>query len=151
MAARECQWLGVAMTTASMSLLSRSFADVVFEVGLLAVLFLEFDDAAVEDGLIGVAEADDFGVRLLHDAPDVVTAAAVGSNDGNAEFAVGGHGVTGGEVGGHGSPGAEYEGSAAAHGGVLLLEDHFRVIKDRCITNWTTGAGVKVTPVRVRS
>ena len=89
MAARACQWLGVAMVTMSIVLVVDDLADVLLVLGRLALGLLDGLHGPADDGLVGVADGGDDAVVLAGEAADVVHAPAVDADDGHVQLIVG--------------------------------------------------------------
>ena len=89
MAARECQWLGVAMEMTSMFLSSTTLRMSCSYLGGCALGLLGAGHGVADDGRVGVADGGDDAVVLAGEAVDVAPAAAVDADDGDAQRAVG--------------------------------------------------------------
>ena len=89
MAARACQWFGVAMVTMSIDLSSMSLRRSCTKRGSAPGPSRRRATAAADDRRVGVADVGDDAVVLAGEAADVAHAAAVDADDGDVEPFVG--------------------------------------------------------------
>ena len=89
MAARACQWLGVAVETMSTDLSSNASRMSLTNLGLRPCFLLDRLGPLLADLLVGIDDVGDLGVVVVsQQSADVIAAAAVDADDHRGEFFV---------------------------------------------------------------
>ena len=128
MAASECQWFGVAMEMTSMFLSSTTLRMSCSYLGVSPWAFSALLHGAADDVGVGVADGRDDAVVLAGEAVDVLLAAAVDADDGDAQLAggVAGLGFLLRLLGGEALPTAPAAASAASTAESLMKSRRLR-------------------------